>query len=122
MSQDKTMEITRGSDNVFEDLGFEPKEAEELKQQADLMLDLRQLIREHQWNSKKAATFLGQSTDVIKNLINGEIDEFNIEQLENTIAKAKKLVSGKAKQPENRSAKAKGTIREQFEQLKNQKC
>ena len=122
MSQDKTMEITRGSDNVFEDLGFEPKEAEELKQQADLMLDLRQLIREHQWNSKKAATFLGQSTDVIKNLINGEIDEFNIEQLENMIAKAKKLVSGKVKQPENRSAKAKGRIREQFEQLKNQKC
>jgi len=38
------------------------------------------------------------------------------------IAKAKKLVSGKVKQPENRSAKAKGTIREQFEQLKNQKC
>ncbi len=88
MSQDKAMEITRGSDNVFEDLGFEPKEAEELKQQADLMLDLRQLIREHQWNSKKAATFLGQSTDVIKNLINGEIDEFNIEQLENMIAKS----------------------------------
>src|SRR6266403_462740 len=37
--------FTRGSDNVFEDLGFNPEEAANLKIRADLMLDLREYIQ-----------------------------------------------------------------------------
>ena len=33
--------VTKGSGNIFEDLGFESQEATNLKIRADLMLDLR---------------------------------------------------------------------------------
>ena len=36
--------ITQGSDNVFEDLGFDAEEAINLRIRVDLMLDLRQYI------------------------------------------------------------------------------
>jgi hypothetical protein len=49
--------FTRGSDNVFEDLGFEAEEAANLKIRADLMLDLRQYILARGWTQAKAADF-----------------------------------------------------------------
>jgi hypothetical protein len=36
--------LTRGADGVFEDLGFPPEEAGNLKIRADLLLDLRRYI------------------------------------------------------------------------------
>ncbi len=38
------MEVIRGSDNVFEDLGFGPEEAASLKVRADLMINLKKYI------------------------------------------------------------------------------
>ncbi len=43
------MSITRGKDNVFEDLGFDAEEAANLKIRADLMLDIRQYIQDQGW-------------------------------------------------------------------------
>lgn len=37
----QSLQVMRGSENVFEDLGFEAEEAANLKVRADLMLDLR---------------------------------------------------------------------------------
>ena len=42
----KSIEVNRGSENVFEDLGFNAEEAANLKVRADLMLDLRNYIEE----------------------------------------------------------------------------
>ncbi|MEL6352650.1 MAG: XRE family transcriptional regulator, partial [Cyanobacteria bacterium J06627_28] len=50
-------EVVSGSENVFEDLGFEPEEALNLKVRADLMLDLRVHIQKHSWTQKEAAEF-----------------------------------------------------------------
>ena len=41
--------ITRGSDNIFEDVGFGAEEAANLKIRADLLLDLRDYIRARRW-------------------------------------------------------------------------
>ena len=55
------MAVIQGSDNVFEDLGFEPEEAANLKVRADLMLDLRQYVQERRWTQAEAAVFFRET-------------------------------------------------------------
>jgi predicted XRE-type DNA-binding protein len=76
-----------GSENIFEDLGFEGEEALNLKVRADLMLDLRDYIQEHGWTQKEAADFLGETQPRISNLMNGEISRFSIDKLINLLGK-----------------------------------
>ena len=52
MTQSNTIEITFGSDNIFEDLGFNSEEATNLKIRADLMLTLRSFIQEKRWTQQ----------------------------------------------------------------------
>ena len=78
----------RGSDNVFEDLGFAAEEAANLKVRADLLLDLRRYIHERGWTQAEAATFLGETQPRISNLLKGEISRFSIDKLINLLARA----------------------------------
>ena len=71
------MEVTRGSDNVFEDIGSEQEEAASLKVRADLMLDLRKYIETRGWTQRQAAAFFGESQPRISNLMQGEISRFS---------------------------------------------
>lgn len=48
-------DIIKGSDNIFEDLDFEPQEAANLKIRADLMLDIRKFIVAKKWTQAEAA-------------------------------------------------------------------
>lgn len=48
-SEDKAMQVTKGSNNVFEDIGFKAEEAASLKVRADLMLDLRRFVVGQDW-------------------------------------------------------------------------
>jgi predicted XRE-type DNA-binding protein len=81
-------QISYGSDNVFEDLGFEAEEAANLKVRADLMLDLRQYIQAQGWTQAEAATFFGETQPRISNLLKGEISRFSIDKLINMLARA----------------------------------
>ncbi len=45
--------MTRGSDKVFEDIGFEREEAASLKVRADLMLNLKKYIETRGWTQLK---------------------------------------------------------------------
>jgi predicted XRE-type DNA-binding protein len=45
MSQNETLQVTQGSPNVFDDLGFAPEEALNLKIRADLMLNIKRYIQ-----------------------------------------------------------------------------
>ena len=56
------MEVTRGRDNVFEDIGFEREEAASLKVQVDFILDLRKYIETKEWTQHQAAA-LGAAKD-----------------------------------------------------------
>jgi predicted XRE-type DNA-binding protein len=73
--------IVKGGDNIFEDLGFEPQEAANLKIRADLMLDIRRFIISKKWTQAEAAAFFGETQPRISNLMNGDIDRFAIDKL-----------------------------------------
>jgi predicted XRE-type DNA-binding protein len=87
-NQRQRTQVIRGSDNVFEDLGFEAEEAANLKVRADLMLDLRRYIHERGWTQAEAATFFGETQPRISNLLKGEISRFSIDKLINLLARA----------------------------------
>jgi predicted XRE-type DNA-binding protein len=73
--------VVKGSDNIFEDLGFEATDAVNLKIRADLMLDIRRFIQSQQWTQAEAAMFFGETQPQISNLMNGDIDRFEIDKL-----------------------------------------
>ncbi len=81
------IEVTKGSDNVFEDLGFSPTEAMNLKIRADLIIELRSFILEKGWTQQQAAQFFNETQPRISNLMNGEISRFSIDKLVNMIGK-----------------------------------
>jgi predicted XRE-type DNA-binding protein len=73
--------LTPASPNIFEDLGFSPREAEYLIVRADLMLKIRAIIQSQRWNLEQAAAQFDTTTDRIQALLNGKVAEFTIEQL-----------------------------------------
>ena len=80
--------IIQGSDNVFEDVGFEAEEAANLKIRADLLIDLREYIRSRGWTQAQAGAFFGETQPRISNLLKGEISRFSIDKLINMLARA----------------------------------
>jgi predicted XRE-type DNA-binding protein len=80
--------VTKGSSNIFEDLGFESQEATNLKIRADLMLDLRKFIKAQNWTQAEAAMFFGETQPRISNLMNGDIDRFGIDKLVQMLSQA----------------------------------
>ena len=93
MSKNNEIIVTKGSNNVFEDLGFDTPEATNLAIRAELMLDLCQFIKEKEWTQSQAAEFFGETQPKISNLINGDIDNFSIDKLVLMLGKAGKQVT-----------------------------
>ncbi len=81
MSQNQVPEVIQGGANVFEDLGFAPEEALNLKIRADLMLNIKRFIQSQGWTQKQAALFFGETQPRISDLINGDIERFSIDKL-----------------------------------------
>jgi predicted XRE-type DNA-binding protein len=73
--------ITKGSDNIFKDLGFEDEEAINLKIRADLTIDLQRFVKAKNWTQAEAAAFFKETQPRISNLMNGDIDRFSIDKL-----------------------------------------
>jgi predicted XRE-type DNA-binding protein len=92
--------VTKGSGNIFEDLGFDDERATNLKIRADLMLDLRKFIQSQNWTQAEAAMFFGETQPRISNLMNGDIDRFGIDKLVQMLSHAgmdvRVLVTSKA--------------------------
>ena len=86
--QSPPSQVLRGSENVFEDLGFAAEEAANLKVRTDLMLDLRRYIQKQGWTQAEAATFFAETQPRISNLLKGEISRFSIDKLINLLARA----------------------------------
>ena len=49
--------VVKGQDNIFDDLGFTPEEAANLKIRADLILDLQKYIKKQGWTQQETASF-----------------------------------------------------------------
>lgn len=90
--------VIKGSRNVFEDLGFKPAEAANLKIRADLMLDLRRHIQKNGWTQAQAAEFFGETQPRISNLLKGEISRFSVDKLIVMLATAGITVQVETKQ------------------------
>ncbi len=85
--------VTKGSDNVFEDLGFDAPEAANLAIRAELMLDLRRFIKEKGWTQEQAAEFFGETQPRISQLVNGDINRFSLDKLVVLLGRAGKQVT-----------------------------
>ena len=92
MTIENSSTMTVGSDNVFQDLGFEAEEAMNLKIRADLMIKLCDHIESQEWTRQEAAESLKESQLTISALMNGEIEQFNVDKLIGMLGKAGKQV------------------------------
>lgn len=83
---DETVETSAG--NVFEDLGFEEEEAENLRIRARLMAPLERYVREQGLTQEEAAEELGTTQARISALTNGKIQSFSADALINMLGRA----------------------------------
>jgi predicted XRE-type DNA-binding protein len=73
--------IRRSGRNVFEDLGFPPREAEHLRIRSDLMIAIAKLIEKRGLSQSEAASLFRVSQPRISNLVRGKIERFSIDTL-----------------------------------------
>ena len=71
----------RASRNVFDDLGFGPEEAENLRIRADLMIALSKLIEDRGLTQVQAAKVFGVSQPRVSDLVRGKIERFSVDTL-----------------------------------------
>jgi predicted XRE-type DNA-binding protein len=71
--------------NVFEDLGFEKEEAENLRIRSLLMLEIEHYLKEKNFAFDEISERFHLRPSEAKNLLNGEIDSFTIDMLVNIL-------------------------------------
>ena len=71
--------ITRGSGNVFEDLGFD--NPEEYQAKAELALQIIKIIEDRALTQKEAATLIGAAQPDISKLKAGQLKGFTLDRL-----------------------------------------
>ncbi len=70
--------ITRGSGNVFRDLGFPPEETQNLLLRSDLMTRIERYVKTSSLKQKDAAARLGVTQPRLNDLLKGKIEKFRI--------------------------------------------
>ena len=70
---------TKGSGNVFHDLGF--PDSEELKIKAELAMEISGIIESRRLTQAKAAEVLGVDQPKVSALVRGRLDGFSLERL-----------------------------------------
>ncbi len=82
------LKYTRGSDNIFIDLGFDKAEAENLRLRSDLMISVVQFYRKSGLTQAKAAKALGLTQPRLNALLKGKIGLFSLDALVNIASRA----------------------------------
>ena len=72
------LKIKRGSGNVFQDIGFGPEEAENLKLRADLMMRIEDYYKKSGSTQATTAKTLGLTTPGFNALLKGKINLFSL--------------------------------------------
>ncbi len=83
--------ITKGS--IFDDLGFDEAEAENLKIRSALMRAIKKYIHDNKLTQATAAKLMDVYQPRISDLLGGKIDKFTIDMLVNMLSKAHMSVS-----------------------------
>ena len=79
---------TRGSDNIFADLGFPPAEAENLKLRSDLMIAIVAFYRRSGSTQAETARRLGITQPRLNALLKSRIEQFSLDALVNIANRA----------------------------------
>jgi predicted XRE-type DNA-binding protein len=79
---------TRGSRNVFADLGFDKAEAENLKLRSELMMRIDSYFRKSGRTQADAARTLGLTQPRLNALLKGRIGQFSLDALVNIANRA----------------------------------
>lgn len=82
------LKITKGSGNVFRDLGFPEGEAQNLLLRTDLIIKIEQFIKKSGLIQSEAAKVLGITQPRINDLLKGRIKKFSLDALVNMVARA----------------------------------
>ena len=77
----KDAAVTRGTRNVFADLGFSPSEAAELKVKSELTYQIYFQIKELGLTQVKAAQQLGITQPDVSKLMNGRYTGYSVDRL-----------------------------------------
>jgi predicted XRE-type DNA-binding protein len=78
---DDAESVSRGSDNVFAELGFPDKEAAALKVKAELTLQIHQRIKQLGLTQVRAAERLGLSQPDVSKLMGGRHTGYSVERM-----------------------------------------
>jgi predicted XRE-type DNA-binding protein len=73
--------VLNSSGDAFLDLGFSPEKAAILQMRADLMANLRKVIKARKLTQAKAAKLLGVSQSRVSDLVRGKWEKFSLEML-----------------------------------------
>ena len=92
-SNEDDMELVESCGNVYKDLGFSDDEAANLLVRSELMLMVRDLIRERGWTQHEAAAQLGVHQPRISDLFKGQIGNFSVDTLMSWLHKLGKDVT-----------------------------
>ena len=84
----KKLNITRGSANVFADIGFDKDEAENLKLRAELMMRIEDCYRKSGVPQATMAEALGLTPPRLNALLKGKIGLFSLDALVNIATRA----------------------------------
>jgi predicted XRE-type DNA-binding protein len=82
------LKITRGSGNVFRDIGFGKEEAENLKLRAELMMRIEDYYGKSGMTQAQAAKALGLTPPRFNALLKGKITLFSLDALVNIATRA----------------------------------
>ena len=96
--------ITKGSGDVFRDLGFSPAEARNLRLRSELMTALRGFIQKEGLTQADAAKRLKVSQPRISDLTRGKVSRFSLDILVNMLTDAGIEVGVRIKRPARRLA------------------
>ena len=73
--------ITKGTGNVFRDLGFSKQKSAELVLKSSLLQALQETIKERGWKQVEAADRLGIDQAKVSKLLAGQMAGFSVERL-----------------------------------------
>ena len=82
------LKMTRGSGNVFLDLGFSKAEAENLRLRSQLMREIDAYFRESGMTQATAAKALGLTQPRLNALLKGRLHQFSLDALVNIASNA----------------------------------
>ena len=79
---------TKGSGNVFVDLGFDPAEAKVMALRAEVMIRMEQHLKAQGWTQAEAARRLGITQPRVSRLTKGRWEDFSLDMLLTLAARA----------------------------------